>query len=161
MGVLQEISHITGLTSAGYLHDLGGVQKQRRNSVDRWYLFDGLGSTRALTDSGQGVTDIYSYEAFGNTLTSTGSTINPFRYVGNLGYYAEDESDLMLLTLRYYNPSIGRFTSRDPVMEEVNLYTYVENHPVNWIDFFKEDGNGASGCFNAHQRRTLHPKGSS
>ena len=134
--MLQEINNITGLTSAEYLHGTGGVLKQRQDSVDHWYLFDGLGSTRALTDSGQAVTDTYSYEAFGNILASTGSSVNPYRYVGGWGYYADDESDLMLLTMRYYASDIGRFTTEDLIGQAggLNLYVYTENSPINAID---------------------------
>lgn len=37
---------------------------------------------------------------------------------------------------RFYNPVDGRWPSRDPIGEEggVNLYGYVGNNPVNWID---------------------------
>ncbi len=38
---------------------------------------------------------------------------------------------------RYYDPVIGRFTSRDPlgyILGELNLYTYTHNSPVNFTD---------------------------
>jgi len=53
-------------------------------------LCDGLGSTRQLatySPPNWSVTDTYSYEAFGNLLSSTGTTPNPYPYVGSLGYY--------------------------------------------------------------------------
>ena len=79
----------------------------------RFYLYDGLGSTRQLLDANQAVTDTYQYEAFGNSMGSTGSTPNPYRYVGSLGYY-QTGSSLMHLGARYYLPEIGRFVQRDP-----------------------------------------------
>jgi hypothetical protein len=35
-----------------------------------------------------------------------------------------------------YDPTIGRWLSRDPIGEEggINLYGYVANDPINWID---------------------------
>ena len=38
---------------------------------------------------------------------------------------------------RYYNPSTGRFLSKDPIEEDggVNLYAFVNNDPVNKIDY--------------------------
>jgi YD repeat-containing protein len=72
-------------------------------------LYDGLGSTRQLINqTDQAVTDTYSYEAFGNLLASTGTTPNPYRYVGSLGYY-QTGSSLQHLGARYYMPEIGRF----------------------------------------------------
>lgn len=39
---------------------------------------------------------------------------------------------------RYYDPTIGRFLSEDPIGFNggINLYTYVGNRPVNFIDPF-------------------------
>ena len=131
--VLFEIDPATQQTAAAYLQGIHGQSKQHRSNQDHWYLLDGLGSTRALTDTSQRVTDTYSYEAFGNIRSSTGTTPNPFQYVGTLGYYADDDSGLMLLTERYYNPSIGRFTACDPIAR-MSEYTYVGNRPLNWVD---------------------------
>jgi RHS repeat-associated protein len=97
---------------------------------NRYYLYDGLGSTRQLLDSSQTVTDTYQYEAFGNLMGSTGSTPNPYRYVGSLGYY-QTGSSLMHLGARYYLPEVGRFTARDAVADPgANAYHYALNNPV-------------------------------
>ena len=47
-----------------------------------YYHYDGLGSTRALTDSLGIVTDTYTYEAFGELLGSSGPTPNDFAHWG-------------------------------------------------------------------------------
>ena len=38
--------------------------------------------------------------------------------------------------MRWYSPSTGRWFSRDPIEEQggANLYGFVRNNPVNWID---------------------------
>lgn len=43
---------------------------------------------------------------------------------------------LQLLTHRYYDPSTGRFLTRDPISYAggINLYSYVQNNPINFID---------------------------
>ena len=46
------------------------------------YLYDGHGTVRALADEDENVTDTYSYDAFGNLLSSTGTTANNYRYCG-------------------------------------------------------------------------------
>jgi RHS repeat-associated protein len=74
-----------------------------------------LGSTRALTDSVQATTDTYLCDAWGNPLSSTGTTINPFRWVGNVGYYFDSESGLYYIRARVYQPTIARWTSVDPL----------------------------------------------
>ena len=132
--VIQEVSNITGQTAAEYLHGPLGVLKQRRNDQDQWYLLDGLGSTTALTDAQQTVTDTYTYEAFGNKVATTGTTVNPYKYVAGSGYYADHDSGLMLLTLRYYDAALGRFITRDPASVGPNLYAYVNNNPLKYVD---------------------------
>lgn len=48
----------------------------------------------------------------------------------------EGVSGVRYYGLRYYNPSTGRWPSRDPLEEEggIHLYGMVDNDPVNWVD---------------------------
>ena len=132
--VIQEVSNITGQTAAEYFYGPRGLLKQRRNDQDHWCLLDGLGSTTALTDSAETVTDTYTYEGFGNKVATTGATVNPYKYVAGSGYYTDDDSGLMLLTFRYYDPTLGRFITRDPASVGPNLYAYVSNNPLKYVD---------------------------
>jgi len=85
---------------------------------------------------GQGqVSDAYAFDAWGNALTSPQSQVpNPFKYVGKHGYYWDTESALMLLGVRYYAGSMGRFLSMDPAMPESNFYAYASLNPATSID---------------------------
>jgi RHS repeat-associated protein len=52
--------------------------------------------------------------------------------------YLDDEDDLVYYGYRYYNPTHGKWISRDPAEEDQggpNLYVFVENSPVNDFDF--------------------------
>ncbi|HMS55575.1 MAG TPA: RHS repeat-associated core domain-containing protein, partial [Fimbriimonadaceae bacterium] len=108
-----------------------------RESTKRYFHFDGLGSTVALTDASENITDTYVYSAFGNLLSSTGSSVNPYMYVGQWGYYDDGamgcQFDMLLLGVRYYVPAYGRFFTWDP-MPAVNLYDYTRNSPTMMID---------------------------
>ena len=66
-------------------------------TTTKYYHFNALGSTLALTDGNENVTDTYNYYAFGESLTSTGSTTNNLRFVGNLAYYNESALALQYL----------------------------------------------------------------
>jgi RHS repeat-associated protein len=103
--------------------------------ANRYYLYDGLGSTRQLVDSSQTVTDTYQYEAFGNSMGSTGSTPNPYKYVGSLGYY-QTGSSLQHLGARYYMPEVGRFLQRDRLEQarSTSRYPYTGQNPVTYSD---------------------------
>jgi len=104
----------------------------------RTYHFDGLGSTIALTDENGVTTDTYSYDAWGNATHTSGTTAdNPYQYVGKYGYYThwqEPTLNLLQLGVRYYDPSVGRFTQIDPVKDGLNWYGYVRGNPVAKID---------------------------
>jgi len=88
----------------------GDLISQRRGSTSRWYHFDALGSTDRLTGADGSATDTYIYKAFGPLAASTGSTTNPFRYVGRLGYY--DQGSAYIHTHDgEYRTDLGRYLS--------------------------------------------------
>jgi len=102
-----------------------------------FYVYDGGGSVRQLTNSAQTVTDTYDYDAFGNVVNKTGTTPNNFLYRGE-----QYDSDLGLyyLRARYYNPATDRFLSRDPepgniaIPDTLHKYLYAGGEPVDWVD---------------------------
>jgi RHS repeat-associated protein len=97
------------------------------------FLADGLGSTLALTDSLGTVQAEYTYEPFGQTTASGAASTNAFQYTGR----ENDETGLSYYRARYYHPTLQRFISEDPIGfagGDVNLYGYVLNDPVNFID---------------------------
>ena len=56
---------------------------------------------------------------------------NPFRYAGE---YFDEETGLIYLRNRYYDPETGRFISEDPAKDGLNWYAYCGNNPVNFVD---------------------------
>jgi RHS repeat-associated protein len=82
-------------------------------------------------------TDAVLYDAFGMTVSRTGTTATPFGFVGAQGYQSDADSGLQLLGHRYYDASIGRFLSSDPAKAGTNWYAYCENDPLLSFD---EDG---------------------
>ncbi len=121
------------LEPAGY----GNLVSQRRGSTTSTYLFDALGSTRKLTDSAGAVTDSYDFRAYGETYASSGTTVNVFRWVGELGYYYDVDRQAYYLRARPYSPALARFLSQDPIGFEGspwNLYEYTGESPVNGPD---------------------------
>jgi RHS repeat-associated protein len=95
--------------------DYGPLLSQLRGGISSFFLLDGMGSTDRLTNSAQMVTDQYNYQAFGAANLTSGTTVNPFRFAGSLGYYEHPDINVLLLRARYYDPSIGKFVSRDPL----------------------------------------------
>ncbi len=122
-------------SAATYTHGLGLVSEVR-GSTSKFYHGDALGTTRAMTGSTGSVTDTKSTDAFGNTFTagSSGTTPTPFGFAGQHGYQSDPDSGLMKLGHRYYDSSVGRFLSRDPIQAGYNWYAYCNNDPVNAVD---------------------------
>ena len=114
----------------------GNLISQRRNSATNWYCFDALGSTWNLTNAGETITDSYIYDAWGNLLNSTGTTTNRFQYVGQFGYYWDEETNSNYIRARVYQPTIARWTSADPLgfVDGLNIYAYVGNRPWDESD---------------------------
>jgi RHS repeat-associated protein len=81
------------------------------------YLHDRLGSVRLLIDESGDVANCYTYEPFGELLAteSAETTENPFRFTGQ---WYDSEIDQYYLRARYYDPYIGRFSTRNPIVGE-------------------------------------------
>jgi RHS repeat-associated protein len=118
---------------------LGGSEliAQDRGGTISYYLHDGQGSVRTLTNAGGAVTDRYSYRAFGDLRDEQGGTANSYRYTGQ---QVDVLTGLYSLRERYYNPADGRFLSRDTASPdltnplEIDRYLYVADNPINSVD---------------------------
>lgn len=102
------------------------------NNTNQYYHYDFRGSTTAITNEAQTITHSYSYDPFGNILSKTETDFNAYRYVGQHGV-AYESDDLVFMRARYYDPTMGRFLSEDPVWA-MNLYPYADNNPITKTD---------------------------
>ncbi|MCC7102944.1 MAG: RHS repeat-associated core domain-containing protein, partial [Fimbriimonadaceae bacterium] len=107
---------------------------QRQSSATKFVLDDYLGTTGRLLDSGENVTDTFTYDAFGVQTARTGSTVRPFGYAGAHGYQEDGDTGFKLLGHRFYDPSTGRFLTRDPIKDGTNWYAYCGNSPLSRVD---------------------------
>jgi hypothetical protein len=111
--ILQERDE-TGTVTAEYTTEpglYGDLISQNRGSVESQYHFDPQGSTLALTDDNQQVTDTYAYAAFGDSTEGTGSSVNAFRFVGQKQYCTISTTGAILARDRLYRPSTGTWLS--------------------------------------------------
>ncbi len=65
----------------------GGSTSQNRSGTSSFYLYDTQGSVRNLASILGAITDTYVFTAFGVELLTSGTTVNPYRYVGMFACY--------------------------------------------------------------------------
>ena len=134
--VLSELDG-TGTVQAVYTNEptqYGSIVSQRRGTTTSTLLADGLGTTRLLTTSTQTSSDTYLYDAWGNLITSTGTTVNPYRWVGRYGYYQDSSTGLVYVRARMYQPTVARWCSTDPLLFIDGLNCFCLGQTTSVID---------------------------
>jgi RHS repeat-associated protein len=140
-------SYLWGSDLSGSLQGAGGVggllqvSYYGAGTTNCFVAFDGNGNVSALVNAANGTTVAnYDYGPFGELLRATGpmAKLNPFRFSTK---YDDDETDLLYYGCRYYNPSSGRWPSKDPIGElgGLNLFAFIGNAPVHELEFLGLD----------------------
>ncbi len=123
------------------------------NTVVVYPIYDAHGNMMAdVSRNGSGgfnVNDKRSYDAWGNVRSGATSGDPKGRYCANLGHVQDDESGLIYMRARYYEPTSGRFISEDPKRQSCNWFAYCQSSPPNAEDSSGKDfdPNQAAGCF--------------
>ena len=157
-------SRTNGSTTYHYFYNGDKLTYVKKGSEALYIAYDGSGKPMALVapdnDTYYYVTNLqgdviailnktgtvvveYTYDAWGNIISTTGSMastlgeINPLRY---RGYVYDQEYELYYLQSRYYNPEVGRFLNADTLASTgqgtlgCNPFVYCLNNPVNNSD---------------------------
>lgn len=97
-----------------------------------FFIKDFLNSVIGTTDINGKVKNFYEYLAFGE-FAKTKKQYPDFAYTGQA---FDSETNLLYLPNRYYNPSWGRFITKDPIglAGGTNPYIYANNSPYKYVD---------------------------
>jgi RHS repeat-associated protein len=124
--IVSQFVYASGATSPDYMVS-GGVTYR--------IFSDQLGSPRLVVNTSTGaIAEQINYDEFGNVISDTNPGVQPFGFAG--GLYDQD-TKLVRFGARDYNPAIGRWTAKDPILfagGDSNLYGYVLDDPLNRID---------------------------
>lgn len=151
----------TGFAGDNFLHDSLGIGRwtsgstttdftrdptsqtqlaENVNGSHYYYAFDGLGSVVGLFDSSGNLVSNYvqHYQPYGKPINTppTGYPPMPVKFAG---YWYDSQTGLYQVGARYYDPTTGRWTQRDPVdnpydLHGWNRYIYAGDDPINSTD---------------------------
>jgi RHS repeat-associated protein len=130
--IIKTISYVIGHQRISQSVEFGG------ETTTQYFTFDGHGSTRVLLDVVGTVLQIYSFDAYGNSLGfDTANALTEFLYSGE---QFDSKIGQQYLRARYYDPTTGRFNMLDPFFgnqfdpQSFHKYLYTHADPMNNID---------------------------
>ncbi len=133
---LVEETNATGAVVARYeqTQNIDEPLAMLRSAATSYYHADGLGSVSSLSSSAGSIVSTYTYDSFGKLTASTGSLVNPFRYTAR---ESDTETGLNYYRAGYYDQSVGRFLSEDPLRfgAGANFYACVHNNSTTLRDW--------------------------
>jgi len=104
---------------------------QKIDGAYYWYQNDHIGTPQKMIDNKGNLVWAANYKAFGDAQIDIALIENNLRFPGQ---YHDVETGLYYNWHRYYDPISGRYLSLDPDRQDHNLYAYVFNNPVRFVD---------------------------
>lgn len=149
-GHLATESDASGTLLATFTYDSSGapvsvlVGSDPTTAPRYYYVYDGRGNVVALTDATGNAVATYAYDEFGEVTVDTehfsNGWHNPYLYDGAEGVRYDAVTGLNWMSVRAYDPSLGRFISRDPLGRTplfglvTQPYVYTDNNPLSRTD---------------------------
>jgi RHS repeat-associated protein len=140
----------SGATAGG----IGSLLARSANTTGAhaYYFADGNGNITCMTDTNQAVVASYLYDPYGRILSQSGwlAAANLYRFSSKEFHV---NSGLIYYLYRFYDPSLQRWLTRDPLDEVggLNLYGFLANNPTGKFDPDGRNaiaiGAGVGSCF--------------
>lgn len=131
------VQETVGSTIKSFVYGKSLISTTDGSGHQTYRLTDAIGSTTELLESNGEVVVVYRYDAFGVIRSQSFTHDNSWLFAGE---QTDPESSYQYLRARYFDPSLGRFISRDPLRGRyqrpltMNPYVYALNRPVNLTD---------------------------
>ena len=117
-----------------------------------FYHTDHLGSTVLVTDETGATVWSTEYTPFGSLTFEEGKLKRAVKFTGK---DLDEDTGLYYFNARWYDQSIGRFISEDPIKDGLNWYTYAANNPLRFVDPTGLSEEPATLKFTPKQGRTF------
>lgn len=135
----QDLGGVTSLQGAGGVGGLIMVEELNGPTTAYHFHYDGNGNVTEVTGNTGSKAASYRYDAFGNTQVASGpyAAQNRYRFSTKPLDSEVTNAPLYYYGYRYYDPTTGRWLSRDPFEEKggINLYEITGNDSVNDLDY--------------------------
>jgi RHS repeat-associated protein len=152
-GIGRRIKQVTAAGTTLFVYNAAGqlvaeyTNTMAQANGTRYLTTDTLGTPRVITSANGGVQSRHDYLPFGEEITQGFGGRSP-----NQGYLADNirqkftgkerdnESGLDYFIARHYSSTVGRFVSPDSFTgfqqnpQTLNLYAYVQNNPLKYVD---------------------------
>ncbi|MGH7667260.1 MAG: RHS repeat-associated core domain-containing protein [Candidatus Dormibacteria bacterium] len=117
--------------TSDFIYGPGGLTlEQITGSTPSYFLHDWQGNTTGLVSQSGALVASYTYDAYGNLTSSSGTATTPLLFQGQ---YLDSETGFYYLLSRYYDPTTAQFLSRDPGSALVP-YAYAVGDAINAAD---------------------------
>ena len=133
----QTLQETESANTRSYVPGLLQFDPAQSGSAQWAHFHQDAQNNRVLSDGGASASKRWEYDPFGVLRTQSGTASSDFQYAGE---QKDAETGLINLRARYYEPSLGRFISRDSVggrpgfPQTFNRFAYALNNPIRHLD---------------------------
>lgn len=127
----------SGALSVYYYDEGGRLFAVRRDNILYYVVTDHLGTPLMVVNQSGNIIKIIQYNAFGRMISDNNPNFDlPIGFAGGL---TDPNPNIKLVHFgfRDYETDSGRWTGRDPILfsgRQSNIYSYVNNDPINSVD---------------------------
>jgi RHS repeat-associated protein len=124
--VITQFIYSSGRDVPGYMIKDGSTYR---------IISDDIGTPRRIIDVATGVVaEAKDLNEFGIVVSDSDPAFQPFGFAGGL---ADPDTGLVHFGARDYDPTIGRWTTKDPLRFDggTNFYEYAGNDPIDFVDY--------------------------